>query len=80
MLKYVSPTPVKLDISVRGIFRDIIWLGGSYRNNDAFSAMIGIKIQDKILIGYSHDFTTSDIRNYSTGTHEVMLGLDVPKP
>jgi len=80
MLKYVSPAPIKLDISVRGIFRDIIWLGGSYRNNDAFSAMIGINIQDKILIGYSHDFTTSDIRNYSTGTHEVMLGLDVPKP
>lgn len=80
MVKYVSPTPIKVDISVRGIFRDFLWLGGSYRNNDAFTAMIGVKIQDKILIGYSHDFTTSDIRNYSSGTHEVMLGLDIPKP
>lgn len=80
MVKYVSPVPLKVDFSVRGIYKDFLWLGGSYRNNDAFTAMIGIKFQDKILIGYSHDFTTSDIRNYSTGTHEVMLGLDIAKP
>lgn len=80
MLKYVDPAPLKADISVRGIWRDMVWLGGSYRNNDAFVAMLGVKLYDKILIGYSHDFSTTKIQNYTSGTHEIMLGLDIPRP
>lgn len=80
MFKYVAPTPFKLDVSLRGMYKDVVWIGANYRNNDAVSAMVGFKVLDKILIAYSHDFSTTDIRNYSTGTHEVMLGLDVPKP
>jgi type IX secretion system PorP/SprF family membrane protein len=80
MVKYVDPVPVKADFSVRGIWKEMLWLGASYRNNDAFVAMIGFKFYDKILVGYSHDFSTTDIKNYSTGTHEIMMGLDIPKP
>ncbi|NNC83090.1 MAG: type IX secretion system membrane protein PorP/SprF [Flavobacteriales bacterium] len=80
LAKYVSPAPIKLDISLRGIWKDKVWLGGGYRNGDAFVAMVGVRLNDQILIGYSHDFTTSDIQNYSSGTHEIMLGLDIPKP
>jgi hypothetical protein len=28
-----------------------------------------------LMIGYSYDFTTTNIKKYSTGTHELMLGL-----
>lgn len=80
LLKYVDPTPMKIDFSVRGIYKDMLWLGASYRNNDAVVAMIGLIFKERIIVGYSHDFSTSDIRNYSTGTHEVMFGLDIPKP
>jgi hypothetical protein len=31
--------------------------------------------KDYLMFGYSYDFTTTNIRKYSTGTHEVMLGL-----
>jgi hypothetical protein len=27
------------------------------------------------MIGYSFDFTTTNIKKYSTGTHEIMLGI-----
>jgi hypothetical protein len=30
-------------------------------------------------IGYAFDITTSKIRNYSSGTHEIMLGFDFGK-
>lgn len=79
MLKYVSPTPLKMDFSLRGIYKDFLWLGASYRTDDAVAAMIGLEISDKIVFGYSHDFTTSEIRDYSTGTHELMLGLNIAK-
>jgi hypothetical protein len=28
------------------------------------------------LIGYSHDFTLSDLKDYNKGTHEIVLGYD----
>ncbi len=80
LLKYVDPAPMKMDLSVRGIYKKSFWVGASFRNNDAVVVMIGLKLKDRIIIGYSHDFSTSEIKNYSSGTHEVMLGLDVPKP
>jgi type IX secretion system PorP/SprF family membrane protein len=75
LLKYEFPAPVKLDVGARCIYKDMIWLGGVYRHNDAFSMLLGYMYQDYLLIGYSYDFTTTNLKRYSSGTHEVMLGL-----
>ncbi len=50
------------------------WIGGSYRLEDAIVAMVGMNITDKLRFGYSYDVTTSNIKTYSSGSHEIMLG------
>ena len=75
LVKYASPAPVKVDGGFRVIYKEQIWLGGAYRHNDAFTALIGYLYKNYLMIGYSYDYTTTNIRNYSTGTHEIMLGL-----
>lgn len=75
LVKYAKPAPVKVDGGVRVIYQDQVWLGGAYRHNDAFTAMVGYMYKDYLMFGYSFDFTTTNIKKYSTGTHEVMLGL-----
>jgi type IX secretion system PorP/SprF family membrane protein len=75
LVKYASPAPVKFDVGLRGIYKDQIWIGGAYRHNDAFTALIGVLYKNYLLIGYSYDFSTTNIRKYSSGTHEIMLGL-----
>jgi type IX secretion system PorP/SprF family membrane protein len=75
LLKYEYPSPPKLDVGARCIYNDMIWLGGVYRHNDAFSALLGYFYKDYLLIGYSYDFSTTSIRKYTQGSHEVMLGL-----
>jgi type IX secretion system PorP/SprF family membrane protein len=75
LMKYAVPAPPKIDVGVRAIYRDMIWLGGTYRHNDAFNAIIGYMFNNYLLIGYSYDFTTTNLRNYSSGTHELMLGI-----
>lgn len=75
LAKLASPAPVKVDVGVRGIYKEQIWLGGAYRHNDAFTALIGFMYKNYLMIGYSYDFTTTNLRKYSTGTHEIMLGL-----
>jgi hypothetical protein len=39
------------------------------------SVLIGYSMQEKLFFGYSYDVTTTDLKNYSSGTHEVMLGM-----
>jgi type IX secretion system PorP/SprF family membrane protein len=75
LVKYVRPIPVQFDFMARAIYKEQIWLGGSFRTMDAFSIMAGFMYKNYLSIGYSYDITTSNIKNYSTGTHELMLGV-----
>jgi type IX secretion system PorP/SprF family membrane protein len=75
LLKYAVPAPPKIDGGLRVIYKEQIWLGAAYRHNDAFTGMIGYMYKNYLMVGYSYDYTTTNIRKYSTGTHEIMLGI-----
>ena len=62
----------QMDLNARIVWHDKYWFGASYRITDAVVAMIGMQM-GTLLAGYSYDFTTSNIRNYSSGSHEIVL-------
>lgn len=66
----------QLDLNLTYIYDQRYWVGVSYRMQDAIAPMIGARfLQDRSLkVGYSYDVTTSKIKGYSSGTHEIMLG------
>jgi len=74
-IKYVKPAPLQFDLGLRGIYKDKYWIGGAFRYLDAVSAMVGFTMQENILFAYSYDFTMTNIKKYSTGTHELMIGI-----
>lgn len=73
LVKYVNPINVQSDVSLRAIYKNKFWLGGGYRTGDAASAYAGYQIMDYLSLGYSMDFSTSDIKNYADGTHEIFV-------
>lgn len=75
LMKYVNPVPAQFDISARIIYKSNLWLGGTYRTNDAAAAFVGYRALEYLALGYSYDFTTSDVRNYTDGTHEILIQL-----
>jgi len=75
LLKLGLPAPPKLDLNLRATYREMIWAGVGLRMRDAITTMIGFNYQDMLTIGYGYDITTTDLKNYSTGTHEVLLGI-----
>lgn len=75
MVKVVSPVPLSLDLNMKIAFKDKFWLGGSYRKDDSFAALAGFNIGHFLNLSYSYDFTTSELRSVSNGTHEIVLGL-----
>jgi len=56
---------------------DMLWIGGAYRSNHDISAMVEVQINPQIKIGYSYDFSTSDIARYSNGSHEILFRYEL---
>jgi type IX secretion system PorP/SprF family membrane protein len=77
LIKAVQNAPLQADISARVHYKDMFWGGASWRIKDAVSIMAGM-VYEGFVFGYSFDFTTNDIRNYSSGTHEIYLGYRIP--
>ncbi len=74
-LKYVNPVPLSLNINTKFQYRDLLWVGASYRPKDGFAAMLGVNISSTINIGYSYDYNTSRLNTVSNGTHEILIGF-----
>lgn len=62
------------DFNTNLMINNRFWVGASYRLQDAIVLLGGLEIIPNLKLGYSYDLTTSDIRTYSSGTHEIMIG------
>jgi type IX secretion system PorP/SprF family membrane protein len=80
LFKVVSPTPAQLDLGARFLYKNKFWVGGTYRTKDAIAAMVGYTHKDNLTFGYSYDVTTSNLKNYSNGTHELIIALHFKAP
>ena len=47
------------------------------RFGDSFAVLAQFQATPKMLIGYSYDFTTSQLSTFSAGTHEIMFSYDL---
>jgi type IX secretion system PorP/SprF family membrane protein len=65
---------IQLDLTARIFYKDDYWVGLSYRTNDAIIAMLGLKY-DKYYFAYAFDFTLTQLRQQSFGTHELTLAV-----
>lgn len=73
LIRAQEGSPLSMDINAGFIFYDVFSVGASYRNIDGIVTYINLKLTDALHFGYSYDWTTSDIRMFSQGTHEFML-------
>jgi type IX secretion system PorP/SprF family membrane protein len=79
MVKYFSATGTQLEVNGKLQYRDLGWIGLSYRSSDALAGMIGFNLSNKVNFGYSYDYTTSILNQFSRGSHEFLLGFVLAK-
>ncbi len=77
LFKYVKPLKPQWDFMGRFIYKEMVWFGGSFRTQDAWTLFAGYTYNNNLSIGYSYDFTTTGLKNYSTGTHELVAGIRI---
>jgi type IX secretion system PorP/SprF family membrane protein len=64
---------VQLTINSVITYNKKVWGGVSYRAGDAIIAMAGIELYNGLRLGYAYDFSMTDIRKNTSGSHEFMV-------
>ncbi len=77
--KYRVSLPVQIDYSLKLSFKNMVWIGGNYRTDDAASFMLGVTVIKKLNIAYAFDYSVSAIKKYNQGSHEICLNYNFIK-
>jgi type IX secretion system PorP/SprF family membrane protein len=77
MSKIAMGAPISLDLSANFLFDDTFEVGTSYRWGDSVSLLLNAKVTDNIRVGYSYDFTTSELNKFNSGSHELIVLFDL---
>lgn len=77
MLKATVGAPLSIDLSLNALIKNFIELGLSWRHDDSVSGLVNVKVARNIRIGYAYDYTLSELSNYNSGTHELMLLINI---
>jgi type IX secretion system PorP/SprF family membrane protein len=78
MLKMVEAAPAELDLNLEFLFKEKLWLGGSWRTGDGIVGMIQYQILPTLRAGYSYDYPFTRLGAFTTGSHEILIGWDIP--
>lgn len=77
LLKYTEGAPLSFDMSGTVIFDEKLYLGATYRLDDAIGAFLDVQVFPSLRVGYAYEYSVSDLRPYTTGSHEILLIYDL---
>ncbi len=72
--------PSQYDASLYGKYKDILWLGASFRNNIGWAYSFGFNAFDNLRVGYTYEIpTSSGLSEIGGATHELVIGWNFGK-
>lgn len=77
LLRLQERAPVGFDASVNFFIDDVLNVGLSYRNHDAITTMFQLDLNENFSFGYAYDLTLSGLRDYTRGSHELMINYRI---
>ena len=80
LMRAQEGAPLSFDITTVGLLYETVGLGVSYRLNDSFGWLFELQVNENFHLGYAYDKTTSALRDYSSGTHELMINYRIRIP
>jgi type IX secretion system PorP/SprF family membrane protein len=77
LIRLQDKAPISFDLTLITVLYDAVGIGVSYRLNDSVIGLFELQLNENFHVGYAYDLTSSDIRQYSNGTHEIMLNYRI---
>lgn len=68
--------PLNADINLAAIIYSRLMIGATYRTDKSIEGIVHVQATKMINIGYSYDYTASQLSGYNRGTHEITVGVD----
>ncbi|HWR93947.1 MAG TPA: type IX secretion system membrane protein PorP/SprF [Flavobacterium sp.] len=79
MAKATEGAPISFDLTANVLINNLIEIGAAYRFDDSVSGLINFNVTPTLRIGYSYDYTLSNLGNYNSGSHEIFLLFNLDK-
>lgn len=79
LMKLVNGAPMQFDVNMQAIYNNLIGLGMSYRSQKIIVAMANVQITKYFKLGYAYDYNFTDLKQVSSGSHEIMLIFNLVK-
>jgi type IX secretion system PorP/SprF family membrane protein len=73
LVRFQEGAPLGVDINAMSSYKEIVGLGVSYRSNDAVIFLFQLQLFQNLYLGYAYDYTTTDLNQFSKGSHEILL-------
>lgn len=77
MAKGVEGAPLSLDVTANVLINNKFELGAGYRMGDSVSGLASFYVTPNLRIGYSYDYTLTNLDAFNSGSHEVFLLFDL---
>jgi type IX secretion system PorP/SprF family membrane protein len=73
--RYHQNAPAQIEAAAIVHLQNVVWVGGSYRQDFGISALAGFKIKGQTAIGYSYSIKNMGANQLNSPSHEIHLGL-----
>jgi len=73
MAIFVKGAPASVDLTANVLYNEKFELGAAYRFGDSVSLLMNVNVAPHLKIGYSYDYTTSNLSQFNSGSHEIVL-------
>lgn len=79
LFKLAAGAPVQADINSNFWYKETYCIGVSYRTGDSFTALFQWQIIKQLRFGYAYDYILSNLSQFTSGNHEIMLRYELVK-
>lgn len=75
LLKAVRGAPINVDVNINTLLHEVVWVGVSYRHQNAVVALLEFQVSPRFRLGLSYDWPISSVRTsgLQAGAQEVMI-------
>ncbi len=75
-LKKIADEKINLDLHTKLVWK-LNWVALSYSSTKNMKFLVGLNIYKRLYAGYSYEYTVSNISSYTSGSHEIYLGINL---
>jgi type IX secretion system PorP/SprF family membrane protein len=77
MAIFVKGSSVSMDLTINALYNEKFELGAAYRIGDSMSLLMNVNVLPNLRVGYSYDYTISNLSQFNSGSHEIVLLYDL---